>query len=287
MRLAALAASGYNLHEILAAITAAGIAEAGGDFKAAYEQALAEELAKTEAARARLGWQAGFIEAAPTLIPGYGDVIGLVGDIRNFIDSPETITPVNILASAAGLLPFVPALGAVVRGADHTLEAGGAGAKALAKADQAAVKLGLQALDPHQLRFSQSTVSNNKTDRMTGEEITYDDLVKRMRENGWQGKPIDVIIMPDGSLTSIDNTRVLAAREAGIEVQANVRGFDEPLSDEVKGRFKASRFNLNSWGDIVTKRIGGQKKAFQRNFPFGSPNNPRVTGRPKPDTEGR
>jgi hypothetical protein len=74
-------------------------------------------LAKTQAARERLGWIGVAAEIAPTLIPGYGDAIGLVGDIRNFIDSPETITPANILASAAGLLPFVPALGAVVRGA--------------------------------------------------------------------------------------------------------------------------------------------------------------------------
>ncbi|GFN30052.1 hypothetical protein [Paenibacillus xylaniclasticus] len=41
-----------------------------------------------------------------------------------------------------------------------------------------------------------------------------------MKANGWQGSPIDVVKMPDGKLTTVDNTRVLAARNAGINVEA-------------------------------------------------------------------
>jgi len=39
-----------------------------------------------------------------------------------------------------------------------------------------------------------------------------------MRANGWQGDAIDVVRMPDGKLTTLDNTRVLAADQAGIQV---------------------------------------------------------------------
>ena len=78
----------------------------------------------------------------------------------------------------------------------------------------------------NEIRFSQNTVSFGKTDRTTSEAYTYDDLVKSMRTNGWKGDPVDVVRMPDGRLTSIDNTRIRAARAAGIDMQANVRSFD-------------------------------------------------------------
>lgn len=45
-----------------------------------------------------------------------------------------------------------------------------------------------------------------------------------MRTNGWKGDPVDVVKMPDGKLTSMDNTRIAAAREAGIDVKAGERG---------------------------------------------------------------
>lgn len=54
-----------------------------------------------------------------------------------------------------------------------------------------------------------------------------------MRANGWKGDPVDpvdVVKIPDGKLTSMDNTRIAAAREAGIDVKASVRGFDDPLT---------------------------------------------------------
>lgn len=72
-------------------------------------------------------------------------------------------------------------------------------------------------LSPNLIRFSQSSVNG------------ADDLIKSMRANGWKGDPIDVVVMRDGALTSMDNTRVLAAHEAGINVRANIRFFDEAL----------------------------------------------------------
>ena len=43
--------------------------------------------------------------------------------------------------------------------------------------------------------------------------------------------------MPDGKLTSMDNTRIVAAREAGIDVQANVSAYDSKLTKDELGRF--------------------------------------------------
>ena len=73
---------------------------------------------------------------------------------------------------------------------------------------------------PSAIRFSQSSVNGAA------------DIADSMRASGWVGDPIDVVRMQDGGLTSVDNTRVLAANEAGINVQAVVHGFDDPLPPE-------------------------------------------------------
>ena len=83
---------------------------------------------------------------------------------------------------------------------------------------------------------------------MTGQSYTYDDLVASMRSNGWKGDAVDVVRMPDGKLTSMDNTRITAAREAGIDVRATVRSFDEVLTPEMK--------NARGWGNYSTWGTG-------------------------------
>lgn len=47
-----------------------------------------------------------------------------------------------------------------------------------------------------------------------------------MKKDGWKGDSVDVIKMPDGKLTNMDNTRILAEREAGISVKAKVHDFN-------------------------------------------------------------
>lgn len=44
--------------------------------------------------------------------------------------------------------------------------------------------------------------------------------------------------MPDGAPTSMDNTRIMAAREAGVKVEANVHNFNDRLSSKERIRFK-------------------------------------------------
>ena len=39
--------------------------------------------------------------------------------------------------------------------------------------------------------------------------------------------------MPDGVYTTIDNTRVVSAREAGIDVQATIHNYKRSITDRV------------------------------------------------------
>ena len=137
----------------------------------------------------------------------------------------------------------------------------------------------IESLAANDVRFSQSTVSYNKVDRITGDKYTYDDLVQSMKTNGWKGDPVDVVKMPDGAFTSMDNTRISAAREAGVNVQGNVRGFNDPLpADMIANR----RFgDATTWGEALTGRISNQTPpSFGNANPNGSPTFPRITGRP-------
>lgn len=52
------------------------------------------------------------------------------------------------------------------------------------------------------------------------------DIIQNMKKNGWKGEPIDVVEMPDGIYTTTDNTRVVSAREAGINVQEIYEGYN-------------------------------------------------------------
>jgi hypothetical protein len=56
------------------------------------------------------------------------------------------------------------------------------------------------------------------------------DLAASMRSDGWHGGPIDVVDLPDGNVLSLDNRRLLAAREAGLDEIPTVRHHpDEPF----------------------------------------------------------
>lgn len=91
-----------------------------------------------------------------------------------------------------------------------------------------------------------------------------------MRRDGWNGAPIDVVKMPDGKLTTIDNTCVASAREAGIDVQAVVRGYDDPLPADMIERFTTKRGVPSTWGEAISLRIQKQKASFRNNNPMGS-----------------
>ena len=136
---------------------------------------------------------------------------------------------------------------------------------------------GITSLSAHDVRFSQSTISYHRIDRSTNLPYTYDDLVDNMRNYDWRGDSIDVVHMPDGILTSVDNTRLAAAREAGINIQANIHGFNDPLPDEF---YLTRRFgDARTWGEAVLYRIRRQRPpVFEIDNPNGAVRRPVLNG---------
>ena len=59
----------------------------------------------------------GFTLGLGSLAPGIGDALGLANDVRMYATQPESRTLGNYGLSAFGLLPFVPSLAAVTKGA--------------------------------------------------------------------------------------------------------------------------------------------------------------------------
>ncbi|BCL73504.1 hypothetical protein TUMSATVNIG1_54800 [Vibrio nigripulchritudo] len=114
-------------------------------------------------------------------------------------------------------------------------------------------------VDPNAIRFSQNSVNG------------ADDLVKSMQVNGWMGDAIDVVKMGDGSLTTLDNTRVLAASRAGINVQANIHNASDALPANMVERFTTKKGVPTTWGEAVQLRIGKQNSVFRNTYPNGSP----------------
>ena len=109
-------------------------------------------------------------------------------------------------------------------------------------------------LSPFVIRFSQSSVNDS----------AY--IIESMKKNGWNGEAIDIVLMPDGNYTTIDNTRVYAAQQAGIDVVANVHEFNETIIDGgVADRLSRGRFIPQTWGEAVLIRISSQNKAFRQN----------------------
>ena len=99
-------------------------------------------------------------------------------------------------------------------------------------------KSGTATINPNDIRFSQSSVNGAS------------EIIDSMKAKGWDGDPIDVVRMPDGNLTTIDNTRVLAARYAEIDVQANVHAFDEvlPQNLDLIERLTTPKGVAQTWG---------------------------------------
>ncbi len=85
-----------------------------------------------------------------------------------------------------------------------------------------------------------------------------------------KGGPIDVVKMPDGAYTTIDNTRVVSAREAGINVQAIIHNYNDPLPIEYVERFTTRQGVPATWGEAIELRIGKQKSSFRTANPYGS-----------------
>jgi hypothetical protein len=135
------------------------------------------------------------------------------------------------------------------------------------------------------IRFSQKSVSYLKK-QPDGTTYTLDDIKNSMSQNSWQGDPVDAVTMPDGKLTSVDNTRILAARETQTDVLANVHFYDESLTDPeqierftetVKVNGQEEDLVPQTWGQAIGNLILHQGKSFDKSFPYGTDNLPKVS----------
>ena len=91
-----------------------------------------------------------------------------------------------------------------------------------------------------------------------------------MKKSGWNGAPIDIVEMPDGIYTTIDNTRVASARQVGINVEANIHSYNEVLPSEYINRFTTKKGVPATWGEAIKLRVGKQKASFRSGNPFGA-----------------
>lgn len=94
------------------------------------------------------------------------------------------------------------------------------------------------------------------------------------------GEPIDIVKMQDGRLTSIDNTRVLAAREAEIKLQVKIRSTKEALPENMLDRFKnpVTGKYATTWVEAVEARILRQPEVFvSQHFPYGNIEDPMIS----------
>ncbi|MHC5178869.1 RHS repeat-associated core domain-containing protein, partial [Serratia rhizosphaerae] len=117
---------------------------------------------------------------------------------------------------------------------------------------------GSKEVDPRDIRFSQSSVNG-------AAELTHS-----MKTKGWAGEPVDVVRMSDGKLTTIDNTRILAASRAKIKVQACIHEGNSPLPEEFIERFTTKKGVPSTWEEAILLRIGKQASGYRYGYPNGS-----------------
>ncbi|WP_432066461.1 RHS repeat domain-containing protein [Streptomyces sp. C10-9-1] len=170
---------------------------------------------------------------------------------------------ITVVGLAAATAPVALAIGPEIAAACLANPAGCAQVAAelgTAGAAGGSLPQGVSTIAATQVRFSQKSVT-----RAGG---TIDSIAA----NGWKGDPVDIVAMPDGRFTSVDNRRVLGAKKAGVDVQARVHGFDDPLPQEMidSGRFNTKKSTPTTWGEAVMARIDKQGAAYRNNNPYGS-----------------
>jgi hypothetical protein len=154
---------------------------------------------------------------------------------------------------STGLGVATSGVSAYAQGGRLAMAAGKLGKKILGKGDDVA-----KSVNPNSIRFSQSSVNG------------AGDLTQSMKANGWKGDAIDVVKMNDGALTTLDNTRVLAASRAGVNVKANIRNATDALPANMVERFTTKKGVPSTWGEAAQLRIGKQSAGWRNGNSNGS-----------------
>ncbi|MDP8927721.1 MAG: RHS repeat-associated core domain-containing protein [Actinomycetota bacterium] len=110
-----------------------------------------------------------------------------------------------------------------------------------------------------EIRFSQASVNQ------------AEEIIISMRQRGWRGSRIDVVQMPDATVTALDNTRLLAARYTETPVKANVHSYSDPIDPGRMSSLSDRKGNVpRTWGEGVEHRIGRQNRICRETYPYGS-----------------
>lgn len=121
---------------------------------------------------------------------------------------------------------------------------------------------GVRLVNPATLRFSQRTAGGRRRGAA---------LFESMREQGWDGPPVDVVETSEG-LVTINNTGVAIAQRLGIkEIPVSVHSMTEPLPKSMFGRFGQAK----TWGEALTHRTSNQRPPLP---PSGTATPPQMPG---------
>ncbi len=128
-------------------------------------------------------------------------------------------------------------------------------------------------INPREIRFTQEWVSYSKG--MGSAMYTIDSIAAAVRDNPISLPAIDVVLMPDGKLTSLDNKRLTAA--SGVDaanIKIFIRDANEQLTAAEAKRFRSEvdgeKISPRTWGDATALRIFNQGDEFARKFRQGS-----------------
>ncbi len=105
------------------------------------------------------------------------------------------------------------------------------------------------------IRSSQGTVNN------------YDRAVREIQSGTYD--PIDIVRMKDGIYTTVDNTRLIAAENLGVDVKATAHTYEEALPESMSTRFAnpdGSGQYAKTWGEAVEFRTNDQSAAFRKAY---------------------
>ncbi|MDT0140816.1 hypothetical protein Q9R47_24095, partial [Acidovorax sp. PRC11] len=132
-------------------------------------------------------------------------------------------------------------------------------------------------IDPKDIRFSQKSVGYMSSDGVNNLDTTG----KTARVAPERIVPMDVVVMPDGRLTSVDNRRLAAGQlyEAD-KVNVVIRGSADPLLPEEVRRFSWEQYDAKTWGDAALIRVFKQGREFRETFRVGSPVMPLIKNAP-------
>jgi hypothetical protein len=142
-------------------------------------------------------------------------------------------------------------------------------------------------INPRDIRFTQEWVSYKSSPDENGRRYTLDEMGQTARNTPDILPALDVVVMPDGRLTSIDNRRLTAAKGYDAEqVKVRIRAGEDVLTNNEIRRLSwegpdNTIYMPRTWAEAVRTRILKQGPEFNSAFRLGSSEVPRVEYAPR------